>query len=149
MKYLFSTSILALAFAAQAQTAPVTVAGAWARASVQGQSGTGAYMTFTAREPLNLIGVVTPVAGVAEVHEMRMDGDVMRMRPLTELALAAGKPVELKPGGYHVMLTDLKTQLKPGTSVPLTLRFRNAQGVVSELKVSAPVRALASTAHTH
>lgn len=139
MKQFFAPLLLAAAFAAQAQTAAVAVEGAWARASVQGQSGTGAFMTLTAREPLSLVGVATPVAGVAEVHEMRMEGDVMKMRAIPALDLPAGQPVQLKPGGYHLMLMELKGPLKADTQVPLTLRFRDAKGALSTLDVSVPV----------
>ena len=125
--------------AAQAQTAPVTADAAWARASVQGQSASGAFMRLTARESLSLVGVATPVAGVAEVHEMKMDGEVMKMRPLTSLELPAGKLVELKPGGHHLMLMDLKAPLQAGTRVPLTLTFRDAKGKTSKLELSVPV----------
>lgn len=128
-----------VAATAQAATAPVTVQNAWARASVPGQSGSGAFMTLTAREPLSLVGASTPVAGEAAVHEMRMDGDVMRMRPMPSLPLPAGQPVELKPGGYHLMLTDLKATLKPNTRIPLTLRFRDAKGAESTLQLSVAV----------
>src|SRR6478752_2265271 len=100
-----------LAFA-QAQ-APVAVAGAWARATVQGQRSSGAFMTLTASEPVTLVGIATPVAGIAEVHEMKMEGDVMRMRAVQALPLPANKPVQLAPGGYHLMLQDLKAPLKP------------------------------------
>lgn len=135
---LLAVSLAAAAASASAQDA-LRVESAWARASVQGQSGTGAFMTLTAREPLELVGVSTPVAGVAEVHEMKMEGDVMRMRALPSLALPAGKPVELKPGGHHLMLMELKTPLKPDTRVPVTLHLRDAKGVASKVDVLVPV----------
>lgn len=144
MRQLITTAILfAAACAAQAQTAAVQVDKAWARASVQGQSGTGAFMTLTAREPLSLVGVATPVAGVAELHEMKMEGDIMRMRAIPALELPAGKPVELRPGGHHLMLMDLKAPLKVDTRVPVTLRFRDAKGATQTLEVSVPVSARA------
>ena len=131
---------LLFAAAAWAQAAPpVKVEAAWARASVQGQMGTGAFMNLTAAQPLSLVGVSSPAAGVSEVHEMKMEGDVMRMRPLAQLALPAGQTVELKPGGYHLMLMDLKAPLKPGTSVPVTLRLRDAKGVETKLDLQLPV----------
>lgn len=131
---------LLLAASAFAQAAPpLKVEGAWARASVQGQMGTGAFMSLTAAQPLSLVGVSSPAAGVAEVHEMKLEGDVMRMRPVSQLDLPAGKAVELKPGGYHVMLLDLKAPLVPGTSVPVTLRLRDGKGVESRLELSLPV----------
>jgi copper(I)-binding protein len=137
------------AIAAQAQPqAPVAVQGAWARATVQGQSGTGAFMTLTAKEPLALVGVSTPVAGVAELHEMKMEGDVMKMRAIPQLELPAGKPVELKPGGHHLMLMELKMPLKPDTQVPVTLRLRDGKGVVHSLQVAVPV-AVRAPAHKH
>lgn len=123
---------------AQAQSA-IEVRDAWVRASVPGQSGTGAFMKITAREGTRLVGVSSPVAGVAEVHEMRMDGDVMRMRAVPGLDLPAGKAVELKPGGYHVMLLDLKSPLAKDSRVPLTLSFTDARGVQSQLQLQLPV----------
>ena len=140
-RFLLAAALVCAAATVQAQTAPVTADHAWARASVPGQTASGAYMTLTASEPLTLVGVATPVAGVAEVHEMKMEGDVMRMRPIAALPLPAGQPVELKPGGYHVMLTDLKTTLKPHTQIPLTLRFRDARGGEKTLELSVPVAA--------
>jgi len=119
--------------------APVAVENAWARASVQGQSGTGAFMRITAREPLTLVGVSTPVARVAEVHEMKMEGDVMRMRAIPGLELPARKAVELRPGGYHLMLMELRAPLMPETRIPLTLTFRDANGQSRSMEVSVPV----------
>lgn len=136
-------ALLALSVSVAAHAADVTVSDAWIRASVQGQGSTGAFMTLTAREPLVLTGITTPAAATAEVHEMRMDGDVMRMRALDGgLPLAPGKPVELRPGSYHVMLNGVKAPLQPGTKVPLTLQFRNAAGQTSEVRLSVPVAAM-------
>jgi copper(I)-binding protein len=151
MKSLIPALVLALtAASASAQpSAPVTVEGAWARASVQGQKGTGAFMTLTAREKLTLVGVATPVAGVAELHEMKMEGDVMQMRAVPALELPAGRKVELKPGGYHLMLMDLKAPLKVDTQVPVTLSFRDAQGQTRTLQLSVPVAARGPAAGGH
>jgi len=148
-RFLASCVLLAASFGLHAQSAPVTAEGAWARASVQGQSGTGAFMTLRAREPVSLVGVVTPIAGVAELHEMRMDGDVMRMRPVETIDLVPGKPLELKPGGYHLMLMELKAPLAAGTQVPVSLRFRDARGVESTLQVNVPVAVRAPAGHKH
>lgn len=129
-------------FAGQAYAqgaAPVAVDGAWARASVQGQKATGAFMRLTAKEGARLVRVETPVAGVAEVHEMKMEGDVMKMRAVPGLDLPAGKTVELKPGGYHVMLMDLKAPLAKGSSVPVTLVFQDAKGAETQLPLQLPV----------
>lgn len=132
-------SIASACMAAVAQSAPVKVEGAWARATVQGQKGTGAFMSLTSKEATQLVGVTSPVAGVAEVHEMKMEGDVMKMRALPLLELPAGKKVDLKPGGYHVMLMDLKAPLAKDSTVPVTLLFKDAKGVESKLELKLPV----------
>jgi periplasmic copper chaperone A len=134
---LFSLALGSLA--ALAQTAPVQVDGAWARATVQGQKASGAFMSLTAKEATRLVGVTSPVAGVAEVHEMKMEGDVMKMRALPSLELPAGKKVEFKPGGYHIMLMDLKAPLAKDSTIPLTLSFKDAKGVESKLELKLPV----------
>lgn len=122
----------------------VEVKDAWARTSVPGQKATGAFMKLTARDGAKLVAISTPAAGVAEVHEMKMDGDVMKMRAVPGgLDLPAGKTVELKPGGYHVMLMDLKAALPKDSSVPLTLTFKDAKGVESKLEVKVPVATMA------
>ncbi|WP_370680734.1 copper chaperone PCu(A)C [Comamonas sp. GB3 AK4-5] len=128
---------------AQSDAAPVAVEQAWARASVPGQQATGAFMRLTAKEPLQLVGVETPAAAVAEVHEMKMEGDVMRMRAIASLDLPQGVAVELKPGGYHLMLQQLKSPLLKDTQVPITLVFKNAKGVLSRLSLQVPVQAMA------
>ena len=141
---LVSTLAAALASApAWAQSAAVQVEGAWARASVQGQKGTGAFMRLTAKDGARLVRAESPAAGVAEVHEMKMDGDVMKMRAVPALDLPAGKTVELKPGSYGIMLLDLKAPLAKGSAVPLTLVFQDAQGTESRLDLSLPVAAAA------
>ncbi len=122
-----------------AQPAPLKVEAAWIRASVPGQSGTGGFMRLTAAEPLTLVGVQTPAAGVAELHEMKMEGDVMRMRAVPAIALAAGKPFDLRPGGHHLMLMNLKAPLKDGSQVPVTLVLRDAKGAERRVPVQVPV----------
>ena len=96
-------------------------------------------MVLTAKEGTRLVGVASPVAGVAEVHEMAMEGDVMKMRAIAGLDLPAGKAVELKPGGYHVMLMDLKMPLQKDTTIPLTLTFKNAKGAETKSELKVPV----------
>jgi copper(I)-binding protein len=119
--------------------AAVQVEGGWVRPSVPGQAGTGGFMKLTARQPVQLVGATSPVAGVAEVHDMKMEGEVMKMRPLRTLELPAGKTVELKPGGMHLMLMDLKQPLVKGSTVPVTLLLRDARGVESRLDISLAV----------
>lgn len=132
--------------AGQSQQLP-RVEGAWVRSAVPGQHGTGAFMKITAPRPMQLVGVLTPVAGVAEVHEMKMEGDVMKMRAIPALDLQAGRTVELKPGGYHLMLMELKGSLEPGSTVPLTLLLRDAAGAQSKVELKVPVAAKAPGGH--
>ena len=120
--------------------APVDVQNPWARASVQGQTATGAFMQLTAHQPLRLVGVQTPVAAIGEVHEMRMEGDVMRMRQIEGLDLPQGQMVVLKPGGYHLMFQQLNAPLQEGTEVPVTLIFKDAQGQELRQQLQVPVR---------
>ena len=143
MKKILLPSILLLAAtAAMAQSAaPVTALLPWARPTVQGQRSAGVYVTLTATEPLALVAVSTPIAGAAEVHEMKLEGDVMRMRALDKLDLPAGKRVDLKPGGHHLMLQDLKAPLQAGTTIPVTLTFRTARGEQRQLALQVPVAA--------
>ncbi len=135
----FSAAVM---FAALAH-AQVDVKDAWVRTAVPGQSGTGAFMTITAKDGAKLVGASSPVAGVTEVHEMKMEGDVMRMRAVQALDLPAGKTVQLKPGGYHVMLMELKQALPKGATVPLTLTFKDAKGKESTVDLKLPVAAAA------
>jgi copper(I)-binding protein len=146
---------LACTAGAWAQPAPVAAHAPWARASVQGQRATGVFVTLVANEPLTLVGASSPVAAATEVHEMKMEGDVMRMRAIDSLSLPAKQPVQLKPGGYHLMLQELKAPLQPNTSIPLTLTFRTARGEQRQLALQVPVsttppkEAGAATAGSH
>ncbi|MFP5467352.1 MAG: copper chaperone PCu(A)C [Gammaproteobacteria bacterium] len=141
MKKLFITGLLAMTTAAWAQTT-VKVEDAWVRGTVSTQKATGAFMRLTPSANARLVEAQSPVAGVVEIHEMAMDKDVMRMRQIPGLELAAGRTTELKPGGYHVMLMDLKQPLKGGDSVPLTLVFEDAAKQRFTQEINAPVTAL-------
>ena len=146
MKFVAFTAFL-LSLSGHLYAQNVDVKDAWVRTSVQGQKATGAFMKITAKEGSTLVGVASPVAGVAEVHEMKMDGDVMRMRALPNgLALPAGKTVALTPGGYHVMLMDLKATLPKDSTIPLTLTFKNAKGEQSQVELKVPVATTAPSA---
>jgi copper(I)-binding protein len=125
----------------------VSVSNPWVRATVPGQSVAGAYMDIAATASAALVAVESPVAGKAELHTMTMDGGVMKMRALGRLDLPANKTVNLKPGGYHVMLIDIKRELKAGERVPLTLTLQDQKGGKSTLQVDAEVRAAAAGGH--
>lgn len=126
-----------------ASSQPVQVKDAWVRAMVAGQQSTGVYLTVTAKTATRLVAITSAVAGVAEVHEMKMEGDIMKMRAVPVLELPAGKSVRFKPGGYHVMLMDLEQPLRKGSTVPLTLFFKDAQGIESRMDLMLPVAAAA------
>lgn len=141
MKFKLLATVAALLASGLAPVAAqeVAVKQAWVRASVPGQQATGAFMTLTARAGAKLVGVSSPVAGLAEVHEMKMQGDIMTMRAVAALELPAGQAVVLKPGGYHVMLMDLKAPLLMGSTVALTLLFKDAQGGQRKIELQVPV----------
>ena len=97
-------------------------------------------MTLTSKTTAKLVGATSSVAGVTEVHEMKMDNGVMKMKAVEGgLELPAGKATSLKPGGYHVMLMDLKLPLQKDTTIPLTLVFKDAKGVESKMELKVPV----------
>lgn len=122
--------------------AQVQVEDAWVRATVAQQKVTGAFMRLTAAQDARLVSADSPVAGKVEIHEMVMEKDVMKMRPVTAVELPAGQAVELKPGGHHVMLFDLKQAVRVGDTVPLTLVVESGNGKRESIEVTAPVRPL-------
>lgn len=144
----FAPTLAALALTCAASAyAQVTVKDAWVRATVPQQKATGAFMQLTAAKEARLVSASSPVAGVVEVHEMAMVDNVMKMRALPNgLELPAGKTVDLKPGGYHVMLMDLKAEVKEGGVVPVTLVVQGKDGKKDSIEVKATVRAVNATA---
>ena len=134
-RFTFLISLASLAASAQ-----VTVSEPWVRATVPQQKATGAFMKLQSTQDAKLISAKSPAAGIVEVHEMALEGGVMKMRAVDVLALPMGKAVELKPGGYHVMLMDLKSQVKDGDAVALTLTFETKDGKRQTLEVKAPAR---------
>ena len=139
---------LALALLASAAYAQIAVKDAWVRGTVTGQKATGAFMQLSSSTDAVLLSATSPVAGVVEIHEMAMDAGVMKMRAVPGLPLPAGKTVDLAPGGYHVMLMDLKQPLKDGEKVPLTLTFTDKAGKKTTQDVTAVVKPLAG-GHKH
>lgn len=129
---------LLCAMGAQAQT--VTVSDAWIRATVQGQTAGGAFMELTAKTRARLVAVSSPVAKVAEVHNMRMENGVMKMFPVAGIDIPAGKSVKLASGGYHVMLMQLQKPLNPGDKVPLQLTFELADNKRETVELMVEVR---------
>jgi copper(I)-binding protein len=123
-----------------AKAQPVEVKEAWIRGTVAGQKASGAFMSLTSRSPARLVAAASPVAGVVEIHNMKMEGNVMKMFAVDGIDLPANRTVKLAPGGYHVMLMDLKQTLKAGDRVPLKLTFEMADKKRETLDVTVEVR---------
>jgi hypothetical protein len=119
----------------------------FARATPAGAKVAGAFMTIqnTGTTADRLVSAASPVAGVVELHEMAMEGSVMKMRAVAGIEIPAGGKAELKPGGYHVMLMDLKGPLVEGKDIPLSLRFEKAGSVDVKVKIESK----GSTGHRH
>jgi len=135
-----SALLIAVALFASAAHAQVTIADPWVRTTVAQQKTTAAYMTITSLQGGKVVEASSPVAASAEVHEMKMDGDLMKMRAVDALPLPMGKAVELKPNGYHMMLMGLKAPVKAGDVVPIKLVIEDAKGQRRTVDVKAVAR---------
>jgi copper(I)-binding protein len=122
--------------------AAIDVRDAWARPTVPGQTSSVVYARITAPSGGRLVGASSPV-GEVSIHDMRMEGDIMRMRDLDAIELPAGQAVALAPNGLHLMLTGLRQPLAAGAQVPLTLRVVDREGRRGTLAVQVPVAASA------
>ncbi|RMN52568.1 copper chaperone PCu(A)C [Pseudomonas amygdali] len=142
---LLTLSLLGLSAQALAET---KVDDAWVRATVPGQSATGAFMRITSDTDSKLVDVASPVAKAVQIHEMSMKGDVMSMQRVNSVDLPAGKPVMLDSDGYHVMFMGLAAQVKEGDQVPLTLTVEDAKGVKESIQVTAVAKSLTSDEHS-
>ncbi|WP_028455817.1 copper chaperone PCu(A)C [Chitinilyticum litopenaei] len=152
-KSLLGAAALLAALTAQAHeftAGDVRIDHPWARATVATARNAGAFLTLTSAKGDQLLGVASPVADKVEVHEMKMEGNVMKMRPLPALELPAGKTVELVPGGYHIMLIGLKRQLKEGERFPLVLTFAKGGRAEVQVQVDAlTAQPAAAAKHEH
>lgn len=137
---LLTALILSLTLNPALAAAALEVSDAWARASAPGQQVGAAYMTLRSSEALAVTQVESPAAGSVEIHKMSMKDGIMRMRMMDALALQAGEPFKLAPGGFHLMLFDLRQPLKAGESVEFTLHLQDASGASSTQTVSVPVK---------
>jgi copper(I)-binding protein len=138
---LLAATLMSLSLSAVA-AADIEVKDAWARATVPGQKASGAFMTLTSTKGATLTGASSPVAQFVEIHEMKHEGDVMKMRAVSKVELPAGQAVDLN-GGYHIMLMGLNKELKAGDIVPLTLKVER-KGKKDSVSVNADVRALST-----
>jgi copper(I)-binding protein len=133
-----------LAGAAQAQLT-VAIGRPWLRATVPQQRTTGGYVQLTPAADARLVEAQSPVAGRVEIHTMEMSDNVMKMREAAGIELPAGRMVELKPGGAHLMLLDLKRPLKPGEKVPVILFIEGKDKARTNLSINMPVKELTTT----
>lgn len=136
---------LVLSMTAITAQSEVTIKDAWVRATVPQQMATGAFFQIKSSKNVRLVSVKTPVAGIAEIHEMKMENNVMKMRAMDYLDLPAGKMVELKPAGFHLMLMELKAQIKVGATVPLTLVVEDREKKRETIEILVKVRSLTGT----
>jgi copper(I)-binding protein len=124
--------------AGDAKAGDLVITQAWSRATPNGAKIAGGYLTIENKGAAadRLVGGSAEIVGKVEIHEMAMNDGVMTMRPLDKgLAIESGKTVKLAPGGYHLMLMDLKGPFKQGDKVPLTLEFEKAGKVTLSLDV--------------
>ena len=141
-RYLLHGAVLVAAIAVAAQAAPrsISIEKPWARETVEGQAAGGGFMTIVnnGQREDQLVSASSPASHEVQIHTMSMDGGVMRMRQLTDgLSIPAKGKVELKPRGLHIMFIGLKKPLRPGTSVPVTLKFRHTGSMTAQFKVQA------------
>jgi len=141
--------LLALTLAAPALADSVKVDNAWVRATAPGQKVAGGFMNLTADADMVLLGGSSPVSKTLELHIMKMDGGVMEMRQVKEIALPKGQTVSLEPGGLHVMFIGLKGQIREGQKVPMTLLVKGTDGKEQNLVLEAVARKSGGMGHAH
>ena len=141
LKLLLLVSLLAACKAETGLATDVVITDSWVRENAPGQSVGAAYMTLNSPQDSTLVNVETPAAGSVEIHSMSMDNGVMKMRMLEALPLKAGKPEKLAPGGFHLMLFDLKTPLKAGKNAVFKLSFKDNAGNITQQNVMLPIKA--------
>ncbi len=135
-----------------AWAANISVSDAWARATMPGQKVSGAYMQIQSDADARLVNVSSPAVPRVEVHEMKMDGDVMRMREVHSIDLPKGKAVTLEPGGFHIMLMNLQKPIAAGDVIPLTLVVESGgkrQTVEVKVEARSPMGGAMPMQHHH
>jgi copper(I)-binding protein len=133
---------LCIALSGASEAAQPTVSDGWARATVPGQNGGAAFFSISSDHPVQIVGVTTPVAKLAQLHQMKMSGATMTMRPVNALDVPAGTKISLSPSGTHVMLFDLAGPLVVGQHFSLTLSLREPDGKIIAEPVDISVRPL-------
>jgi hypothetical protein len=126
--------------------AQVTVEKPWIRATAPGQTVAAGYLEIRSERAAMLVGASSPAAKRSEIHEMIMEQGVMKMRAVPSLPLPAGKTVELKPGGCHIMLVDIAKPLRSGEVVPISLVIETGKGQRQVVDIRAAVREITAQA---
>ncbi|QWD40456.1 copper chaperone PCu(A)C [Polynucleobacter paneuropaeus] len=147
--WLFSIALMAFTGCVQAQEAKVgsiKIENAYTRATAPGQQVAGGFMKIENKGAADqLISASSPAAGEVQLHQMSMEGNVMKMGQVKDIVVPANGSVDLKPGGYHIMLMNIKAPLKAGETVPVKLKFAKA----GEVEVKLPVNAVGSGMNMH
>jgi periplasmic copper chaperone A len=139
-KPIFALVLIASLLSACKANTGVAITDAWVRETAPGQSVGAAYMTLNSPQDSTLIHVETPAAGTVQIHSMSMENNVMKMRMLEALPLKAGQPEKLAPGGFHLMLFDLKTPLKAGENTVFKLSFKDKAGNITQQNVTLAIK---------
>ena len=144
-------ALLPLSVAAQKNAAEPTlkIFDAWAKTTVPGGSVSAAYMHIKSGKPLRLLKVESPLTNTVEIHDMKMKDGVMEMRAVDGIDIPANKLVDLKPGGYHVMLIKVNKPINKGDTVPLKLTFESADKKTFTVDVAAKGQEKDSGSHKH
>ena len=123
----------------------VAITGAYTRATAPGQQVAGGFMKIDNKGNVadQLVSASSPAAGEVQLHEMSMEGNVMKMRQVKDIPVPANGAVELKPGGLHLMFMNIKAPLAAGESVPVKLKFAKA----GEVEIKVPVNAMGPMKH--
>lgn len=138
--------VFGFANAQNAKVGSVEIENAYTRATVPGQMAAGGFMKIENKGKADqLISASSPVAGEVQLHEMAMEGNVMKMRQVKDIPVPAGGFVELKPGGLHIMFMNIKAPLTAGETVPVKLKFAKA----GEVEVKMPVNAMGAQGSAH
>ena len=147
MKNLARFTLLAAALLASlaSHAGDIQVSGGWIRATAPGQDQGGADLTITSKQAATLVGAASPVCESVQLHTMTSEGGMMRMREVKSIELPAGKRVNLRDSGYHLMLIGLKAPLKEGEKVPLTLSIKVGKQDIVKVKAEAEVKSLTAT----
>lgn len=139
--YFVLTILVTMLLACSKQAPEISITDNWVRATAEGQEVGAAYMTITSASNNRLVKVESSASDSVEIHSMSMENGVMKMRMLEQLDLKANTPNKLAPGGFHLMLFDLKKPLKAGETVSFALHFKNQAGKERLVTVSSPILA--------